>query len=1299
MAVLVVLSVLQQPGRTTFDTKLDLTIDPAAFLAQALHLWDPRVDAGELQNQAYGYLFPMGPYFLLTRAIGLPTWLAQRLWCAVLLCLAFGGALLLARAMRIGTERSRLIAALGYALAPRVLTEIGPLSAEMLPQVLLPWVLLPLVQTSAHRSPRRAALLSALAVLGMGGVNGAMVVMALVLPALWLLTRRWTRAHLRLVLWWCGGVLGATLWWILPLLLLGRYSMPFLNYIESAANTTGPVSLAEALRGTDQWVAYVNTGTPWWPSGWQLVDNPVLIAVTGLVAAAGLYGLCRAGLPQRRFLVLAAVTGLTLLTIGHVGALDSPLAGEVRHLLDGSLAALRNVHKFDPVLRLPLMLAFGHALSAHRKPERYAAIGIVLVVAMAAPAWLGTLRSGTGGDEVPGYWDTAMSWLARTDPTGRTLLLPATGFGEYTWGTTDDEPAQALAASPWAVRGQVPLGSEGNTRLMDEVDAAVEDGRGAPGLAGLLARSGFQFLLLRNDIDRTSTGAPPADVLRAGLAASPGIRQVASFGPLVIYRVERSVPLATTVDERDVATVSGGPESLLTLLDDGALAPNQPTVLTGDGGSAEGPVLGTDGLRSQERNFGQVRDDLSQTLTTSEAPRLPRAATDILPFPGVGHQTVATYLGIADVTASTSASYADAVSGSDPSHQPFAALDGDPSTAWYSSSYSGPVGQWWQVDLSAPTGVDRISLSFVDDLRVGWPVTRVRITTDAGSVDRDVAPGATAQTVTTAAGHTKSVRVTVLAVAGGRQNGNVGIAEVAIPGVHAVRLLRTPDDLPASRPASFAFTRGTDPRYACQPTATGERCDAALARTGEEPDGLHRLFSTSVPAGYQLSGTVVPAPGGTNPVTPPGVQVSTSSELGGDPTAGGSSAIDGTSTTGWIADITDPYPWLRLSWSRSRKIDSIQLAPSSAGGALPTRVELITANSDQVLTPDTSGRLSFPSTRTNWLKLVVLSYSGQGPPGIGELRMSGLDSASTSFVLPCGQGPTVTIDGTRYQTSVRGTLADYLAHRPMPFTTCDAPAAGIQLGAGRHELDTGRTDAFVVQDVSLRLASAGAPTVATRSTEVTDWGTTHRTVRVGAGPAAVLTVPENANAGWVATLDGHRLTGTRVDGWQQAWLVPAGAGGTISLDFTPDTTCRAALLVGALAVLALLVAICVPVRRRGYRAAPPVNGWGVPIALIVATGALGGVAGLGLLVGWLLVRRWLRVPVASWCAALATVAIALAVAGRLLGHGQDWAQGFWAQALMLAAVAGVITGVLAMPGRSRSRPARRPRSRRRTPIR
>jgi len=125
-----------------------------------------------------------------------PVCLTQRAWSGMLLCLAFGGALLLARALGVGSRPARYVGALAYALAPRMLTEVGTLSAEMLPAALLPWVLLPLVRVDRIGSPRRAAALSALAVLAMGGINGAMVIMSLVLPGIYLLTRRFTRAHL-----------------------------------------------------------------------------------------------------------------------------------------------------------------------------------------------------------------------------------------------------------------------------------------------------------------------------------------------------------------------------------------------------------------------------------------------------------------------------------------------------------------------------------------------------------------------------------------------------------------------------------------------------------------------------------------------------------------------------------------------------------------------------------------------------------------------------------------------------------------------------------------------------------------------------------------------------------------------------------------------------------------------------------------------------------------------------------------------------------------------------------------------
>ncbi len=1300
MLGLTLLSFLQRPGRTTFDTKLNLAVDPVAFLGRTLHLWNPQATGGELQNQAYGYLFPMGPFFAAGQLLGVPPWLTQRIWCALLLCVAFGGVLALARALRIGSEPARFAGALAYALAPRMLTEIGSLSAEMLPAVCLPWVLLPLVKANRIGSPRRAAGLSALAVLAMGGINGAMVLMALVLPVLWLATRRFTAEHVKLCAWWCGSVLAVCLWWILPLLLLGEYSLPFLDYIESATNTTAPMSLFQVLRGTNQWVAYVVAGTPWWPSGYMLIDNPILMLVTGLIAAVGLFGLVRPRLPERRFLVLSVVTGLTLLTVGYVGTLDGPLANTVRDLLDGPLAPLRNVHKFEPVLRLPLMLAFTHAITGRlpgmargtsplRATRARIAVAALLVAIMAAPAWLFTLRPGPGWAEVPDHWRQAMTWLGEQDPDARTLLLPGSGFGEYTWGRTVDEPAQALARSPWAVRSQIPLGSEGNTRLMDMVEDALADGRGSPALAGFLARGGYRYVLLRNDIDQQGTDAPPPAVIRAGLAGSGGLREVARFGPRVtldgvgrvpsleVYEVDQPVPRATVVSTRDVPTVSGGPESLLPLLEAGMLDPGAPAVLAGDGGLADSREwLVTDGLRHRERNVGRVRDNLSETLTADQAPRQRRPSTDVLPFPGREHQTVAAYRGIRDVRASTSASYADAVHESDPSGLPFAALDGDPLTAWRSSSFAGPDGQWLEVELDTPREVDEVTMSVVDSLLVGWPVTRIRITTDNGSVEHEVPRGGGAQKYPAAPGLTSTVRVTVVSVAAGRQTGNVGISELAIPGVSATRALAVPTDVaPApDQRTSFAFTRGTQPRYAC----VGGTCDTARARVGEEPSGVHRLFRTSTEANYRIEGTVLPADGGTNPVALPGFAVSGSSKLAGDPTAGALSAVDGDPDTTWIAGGSDLRPSLTLTWDTPRELSGLRLTTAAdSGGSRPTDLLITVPRGSQSVPVTADGVAKFRLT-TDTITITVLATRAKrgAPAGITDLALAGVDfprlDPDTPFTVPCGKGPLLEIDGFHYTTAVSGTLADYRAHRPLRFSTCRDLEGGLDLKPGDHEVNTARSAAFVVQDLRL-LSTTDTAAPRSRGHTVTRWDVATREIQVAAGPEAVLSVPENANEGWVATLNGEPLHRVRVDGWQQAWLVPAGEGGTVRLEFAPDGPYRTRLAVGAIAALVLVGSVLLPVRRRrpiDVRAGG--RRW-IPVALIGLLVVLGGMLPAVLLIVCLLLRAlWPPAPRAIAIGATATACV-VAVTGRLLDHGQAWAYGWVAQAALLLAAAAVVS--------------------------
>ncbi len=135
-------------------------------------------------------------------------------------------------------------------------------------------------------------------------------------------------------------------------------------------------------------------------------------------------------------------------------------------------------------------------------------------------------------------------------------------------------------------------------------------------------------------------------------------------------------------------------------------------------------------------------------------------------------------------------------------------------------------------------------------------------------------------------------------------------------------------------------------------------------------------------------------------------------------------------------------------------------------------------------------------------------------------------------------------------------------------------------------------------------------------------------MRVGAGPEALLVVRENANPGWEAELAGRRLAPLVLDGWQQGFVVPAGAGGEVRLRYAPDAPYRTALLVGAVLALLLLGLALVP-----GGAGPAVPDAPRParprlVAALTGTGLLlaAGPAGAALLAVALLARR--AVPLA-----------------------------------------------------------------------
>ncbi|GAA3162060.1 alpha-(1-_3)-arabinofuranosyltransferase [Blastococcus jejuensis] len=1324
------LTLVQAPGRVVADTKLDLTVDPWGFLGRALQMWEPLGFAGQVQNQAYGYLFPMGPFFGLGQSAGLPAWVVQRLWMALILCVAFLGFVALARRLGIGTPGTWLLGGVAYALAPRMLTGLGAVSIEVWPMAVAPWVLVPLVTGARRGSPRRAAALSGLAVLCIGGVNAVATAAVLPLAGLWLLTRPAGPRRRRLIGWWTASVALATAWWAGPLLLLGRYSPPFLDHIESAATTTAETELVQALRGTSHWVAFLGTPTgPKWPAGWALAYETLPVLATVVLAAAGLGALALRGLPHRRWLVLGLLAGLGLVTAGHVATVEGLLADPVNAALDGVLAPLRNVHKFDPVLRIPLTLALTHLAALLVRRARDArpltqgsarAGGAVLAVALlagVAPA-AGQLLPPNSYEAVPGYWQEAADWLAGTEPDGRALLLPASAFGTYAWGSTGDEPMQAMASSPWEVRNAVPFTPTGHVRMLDAVEEQLSQGAGSAGLTRFLARSGISHVVVRNDLDAGVAGATRPLLVHRALQDSPGLTRVATFGPVFpaatslfdvaldsyltpqlpaveIFAVEDVAPRAWTSPLADAVTVAGGPDGVLALEERGLLT-GRPALLAGDD-EPQATAMVSDALVRRERTVGRISGAESAGLTADAPLTLDVPARDYLLDAQDAAESVVRFDG-GSVTASSSGADADNVVAIRPDQQPFAALDGDASTAWRPATRPGDrSAPWWQVDSDAVLEVRSIAVVPA----AGDEPVRVRVRTDAGERTAVLRGWGGPQAVALPSGPTRTVRLTL------DPGSTAGLAEVRVPGLELRRSVVAPA-MPGSVEA-YAFDAANPAGSGCVADENGSpRCGSALVTGAEEATGLDRTFTVGVPGRYDLAVTAVPRPGPAldrllattaGPESVTGLRVTASSAAVPDPRAGAQAAVDRDAATTWTAAADDPSPSLTMRWPGLQVLDTVRVMTSpGAAASVPRAVRLHAGWLEQTLVLDEEGIATFPPIVTDELTVSFpfpAEFSSFDPwtrafstlgVGVTELVVPGavpLDPFA-AVDLPCGEGPVVTVDGEARGTRLRTTVGELRALRPVPVELCGGTSTGV-LAAGEHRLVVAATDAFAVDAATLERSTGAGGAGRREAAGISRWDAEHRVVEVGArSEPALLVVPENANAGWVATLDGAVLEPRTVDGWQQGYVVPAGAAGAVHLDFAPGTAYRWALLAGLVAVLVLVGLAVLPVRRAvpATGARPGGRAW-------VVAAAVGGVVLVGGLVGAVAVVAVLAVTVVGRLTrgratgALGVVAaLAVLASGPLLVLAPGAAGEPARQTLILVALSAVVVSLLSDRGRS-----------------
>ena len=1047
--LLIGLSLVQSPGFLSSDTKLDLVGDPGAFLSRALHLWDEQGALGQLQNQAYGYLWPMGPFFWLGDQLGAPGWVVQRAWLALVLCVAFVGATLVARALGVRTDLAALAVGATYALSPRMLSVLGPISIEAWPMALAPWVLLPLVLGSRGGSPRLAAALSAAGVAMVGGVNAAATFAVLPLGVVWLLTRESGPRRRSLMIWWPVFTVFATAWWLVPLFLMGAYSPPFLDYIETASLTTFPTTVFDALRGTSNWVPYLDPGSR---SGWELLTTSALILNSGILLVVGVAGILHPDTRHRRFLGLGVVVGLLMVTAGHAGAVEGFFAGDVRSALDGVLAPLRNVHKFDPVVRLPLAIGVGLVLdrlglrpgrqgTAFQRDdgiddgslllERVNARAVVaaVVVAMVAtslPVLQGRIVPAGAYLATPSYWTQAADWLEERSGDRATLLAPGTTFGEYVWGEPRDEPMQWLAGSRWAVRNVVPLAPAGNVRMLDTVEARLAQGEGSAGLSQFLARAGIEYLLVRNDVVRDSDVPDPVLVHQA-IDQSPGLDLAAQFGPevgggahlrrdgrrvvinggwqatypaLEIYEVS-GAPVLTAVSTDSPTVVAGGPEDLLDLTDLGVLDAD-PSVLAVDVTStpaAGAPVVLSDGLRERERMFARIHDATSPVLTPGDVRRTTSPSRDYRLADSERWSTAATLVGAASLSASSSRSDADSVGGSNRGRLPFAAVDGDAATQWVEGSDGEPG--WWQLDLDEPRELDEVRVrggSRADDRQ------RVRVRLDDFVSDAvDLGPRRDAVVaVPRDAASTSTIRVEDATQAPGA-GASLSLSEVDVSsdrgGLDVARPLVVPS-LPTAwgAPDAVVLRADLDARRGCVRVAEETRCRTGSAPASEEAGGLDRMVDLG-PGSHRWSAELRVRPRG-NPALDrlslrgQAVSVIASSSGVGDPIAGAVSAIDGDPGTVWQARLEDFRPLLRLSWLGVQRVRGINLSgrPDQAV-RVPTVVQLRwPGGRRRVVLED--GRARFPAIRTDQLEVRVLQAE----------EAEGLDLDAQVSPLPVGIG-------------------------------------------------------------------------------------------------------------------------------------------------------------------------------------------------------------------------------------------------------------------------------------------------------
>jgi arabinofuranan 3-O-arabinosyltransferase len=899
-----------KPGILADDTKAYLYLDPGRLLSSAVSMWDPSVAGGTVTHQNIGYLFPQGPFYWVFAELGVPVWVAQRLWMGTVLFAAGAGVCYLARTLGV-IGPGAVVAGLAYELSPYVLQYIQQTSAILLPWAGLGW-LVGFCVLAVRRGGWRYPALFGLVVALVGATNATSLIYAGIAPLAWLCwvvivvheapVRRVLSAALKMVLF----SLGVSVSWIAGLRVEGAYGVAILKYTETLPAIAGTSLASEVVRGLGYWYFYGSDRLgAWKQAAVKLEQTPWLLATSFAVPALAVAGGVISRWRQKAFFVLLVLVGVVLAVGLHPFSDPSIVGHWLKAFMSGSSVglALRSSDRATPLVVLGFAVLLGAGASALWSRFPRAGLGaacalVALVVANSAPFLEGgaVAQNFSYPEKIPSYYAQAARYLDAKGNSTRVLIEPGQNFAAYDWGTMFDTIWPGIMTRPEILREQTIQGSYATTDLLQAFDLTLQQGTYEPSTLAPIARLfSAGDVVLQSNLAYWRYNTPrPQQTWSLFDPPPPGIAEPVGFGkavanlaparyslvdeealaepadapwppPIAVFAVSDARPIYRAEPAGAPLVVDGSGAGVVAAAAAGLLNDN-PTIFYAGTLDANAKLMRevltpgselvlTDTNRKVLERWSSVSDNIGETLTAGAEPTAPDPTSVALPL--FNHlrpsgQSVAVYRGARYVAAS---SYGNPVSLT-PEDRPAEAFDNNTETAWSVAAFSNATGDWLQVRLDDPVTTGHLNLSQVLGSTVNRWITRVTLSFDGTHAVSETL----SRRSRTAAGETirfpkrsfTTLRITIDRTTwSGRRSmlaaSGVGFSEVRIPGVSISEAIQMPSDLLRALGASSLAHRLTI-------VMTRERVSPIPPRSDPEL-AMNRTFWLPTSRAFSLSGT------------------------------------------------------------------------------------------------------------------------------------------------------------------------------------------------------------------------------------------------------------------------------------------------------------------------------------------------------------------------------------------------------------------------------------------------------------